>query len=592
MKVKYLRYIHIWSLIYHVCNVIYNRSLHIIEIRKKTEIGWGRNNRKIRILNQINNKELEINKNSKTNIYDIFSDDDIINNEIIMKNYYKNLKKTKFKISPKIHRLIISFKNENNMLNYPGFMNKKFIKLLNYCGKIKKLEHVNLYLYDITPNKSELLIKFCLYALKNNKKINVEADYKLKPIYYNKFLKNYIPKNDYSLHSNEKKKNFQINNSSMFKNSNINLKKYKKINIIEEQNDISELIKGTQLSNLYEKHNVNVCIIDTGINYNHPDLKDSIIDMKSTEGNYRQKKKQDNKYDFFSVSNPIDEHGHGTFIAGIIAGNGNNININGKEGIQGINKMAKLIICKALNNNNVGNISDVLECFNYCAEKNAKIINASFSTKKNYPHLYYALKELEKKGIIVVTSSGNCVQKGDEEYQESKQKGDRKTEANTNSDGNSDGGGDGNSDSGGYRECNLNLMKLYPPAYLAKLTNLLVVSNIDKDSNNDIILSKDSCYSNKYVNFGTQGNDILSTHINNQYAISGGSSFSAAIVTGVISLLFSINPNLNNNEIIDLIKNSIIQTTKLKNKVKWEGYLNVYLLIKLMIEKMGLTLVE
>lgn len=147
MGIKYLRYMHIWSLIYHVwniiqfidMNVIYNSSPNIIEISKKNEIEWGRNKAKIRILNQINNKELEINKNMKINIYDILSDNDDINYEIIMKKYYKNAKKKKFKISPKIHRLIISFKN--NTLNHSSFMNKRFIDLLNYCGKIKKLGH-------------------------------------------------------------------------------------------------------------------------------------------------------------------------------------------------------------------------------------------------------------------------------------------------------------------------------------------------------------------------------------------------------------------------------------------------------------------
>ncbi|CAD2108204.1 hypothetical protein YYG_01215 [Plasmodium vinckei petteri] len=364
----------------------------------------------------------------------------------------------------------------------------------------------------------------------------------------------------------------------MFKKPYKNLKKYNKTNIIEEYNDISEIVKGVKLSNLYEKQNVNVCIIDTGIDYDHTNLKHSIIDMKATEGNYYLKKKQNNKSNFPDISNPLDEHGHGTFIAGIVAGNANNTDNGTKEGIQGINNMAKLIICKALNNNNVGNISDILDCFDYCVEKNAKIINASFSSTRNYPSLYYAMKELERKGIIVVTSSGNCIQKSYEP-----QNGEVQAESNNEV-----------MQTHGYTECNLNLAKLYPPAYSESLTNLLVISNIIKDSNNNnnIVLSNDSCYSNKYVHFGVPGNDILSTHINNQYATSSGSSFSAAVVTGAISLLLSINPNFNNKEIIELIQKAIVPVNNLKDKVKWGGYLNVHSLVKLAIEKMQLELKE
>ncbi|CAD2094769.1 subtilisin-like protease 3, putative [Plasmodium vinckei brucechwatti] len=585
MEVKYFRYMHIWSLIYNVWNVIqfnnvniiHNNSADIIEVSKQNGIQWGNTNTKIRILNQINSKELEIKKDIKTNVDDIFSS--INNNDIddgtVIKNY-KNVKKKKLKKSQKIHRLIISFKNENTMIKYPDFMNKRFLNLLNYCGKLKKLEHINLYLYDLTPNKNELLVNFCLYALKHNNQVNVEADYKVNPAHYKKFLKKSKKKNNNSLHLNEKKQSFQVNNSSMFKKPYKNLKKYNKTNIIEEYNDISEIVKGVNLSNLYAKQYVNVCIIDTGIDYNHINLKHSIIDMKVTEGNYYQKKKRNNKSNFPDISNPLDEHGHGTFIAGIVAGNTNNTDNGIKEGIQGINKVAKLIICKALNNNNVGNISDILDCFDYCVERDAKIINASFSSTRNYPSLYYALKELERKGIIVVTSSGNCIQKSDEPQ-------DGKVQAESNNEV---------IQTHGYTECNLNLEKLYPPAYSTSLTNLLVISNIIKDSNNNIVLSNDSCYSNKYVHFGVPGNDILSTHINNQYATSSGSSFSAAVVTGAISLLLSINPKFNNKEIIELIQKAIVPVNNLKDKVKWGGYLNVHSLVKLAIEKMQLELKE
>ncbi|GAB66994.1 subtilisin-like serine protease [Plasmodium cynomolgi strain B] len=161
----------------------------------------------------------------------------------------------------------------------------------------------------------------------------------------------------------------------------------------------------------------------------------------------------------------------------------------------------------------------------------------------NYVSLFEALKTLEEKNILVVSSSGNCCP----------------TTESMNT----------------FPECNLDVKKVYPTAYSLNLRNLITVSNMIQQENGQVILSPDSCYSANYVHLAAPGDDIISTFPRNKYAISSGSSFSAAVVTGLAALVLSINARLSYEEVIDLLRGSIVQTESLRSKVKWGGFLDV-----------------
>ncbi|SBT70742.1 subtilisin-like protease 3, putative [Plasmodium malariae] len=503
---------------------------------------------------------------------------------INMRNHnkgYKHMNKELFdKLKKK--RLIINFKKYDNILNSRNFKNR-FINLLSYCGKVKKLDYINFYLYNFFANVNERLLNICLLLL-SSQRIQVEFDYKIRLTEEKNFTMNASGQHNVSnmstdsslcAHCDPMHRFFTLSNKLGFKKHMNRLRRgYKGTNIFEGY-DETKIKEGIELSIPYEKNDVHVCIVDTGIDYNHVDLKNNIIVIKQFErknnknyekskGNNEDKNKdrytdrnEDAEKDSYNYSekhpssdldNSIDGHGHGTFIAGIIAGNSPKNN----NGIRGISKRAKLIICKALNNNNAGNISDILECFNFCAKKRAKIINASFASTNNYPSLYKALKELQEKNVLVISSSGNCNSQDDSK--------------NT------------------FTECNLNVKKLYPPAYSVQLHNLIVVSNMIQEKDSHIYLSPDSCYSNNYVHLAAPGNNIISTFPSNKYAISSGSSFSAAVITGLASIIFSINSKLTNEQVIQIFRSSIVQAKSLKDKVKWGGYLNVYNLVKYAIE--------
>ncbi|MGY3736754.1 S8 family serine peptidase [Lactococcus taiwanensis] len=113
--------------------------------------------------------------------------------------------------------------------------------------------------------------------------------------------------------------------------------------------------------------NVKVAVIDSGIDYNHEDLKDNVqVELG---------------YDFVdNDTNPNDGHGHGTHVAGTIGAKGNN-----RIGIPGINWDITLVPIRVLNNANSGTSANFVKGINWATDKNIPLINYSIqSTGYNY----------------------------------------------------------------------------------------------------------------------------------------------------------------------------------------------------------------
>ncbi|CAA9988768.1 subtilisin-like protease 3, putative [Plasmodium knowlesi strain H] len=464
-------------------------------------------------------------------------------------------------------KMIIKFKQEENALQ-SALVEENTVNLLGSCGRVKKLNHIHLYLYEVFSNINERALKNCLQLLSSEHML-VEEDFQIHPVEgggCGSGMDDLIPikemggirgeapvRNGNSLRRHPGSDgSFQLSNQMAFNNFLKRLQSNRKGTNIIKGYDQTRMKEGTELSEPHEQNDVNVCIVDTGVDYNHRDLHDNVVhvlhgrdvilDQKENDEN-RSAEKECDRVDGDDGPDGMDNHGHGTFIAGIIAGNSKREN----HGIKGICKRAKLTICKALNSKNAGFVSDILKCFNFCASKEAKIINASFASTKNYLSLFEALKTLEEKNILVVSSSGNCCP----------------TSESKNA----------------FPECNLDVKKVYPTAYSKKLRNLITVSNMIQKKNAQVSLSPDSCYSAKYVHLAAPGDNIISTFPKNRYAISSGSSFSAAVVTGLASLVLSINGSLRIEEVIRLLRESIVQTESLRNKVKWGGFLDVHHLV-------------
>ncbi len=131
----------------------------------------------------------------------------------------------------------------------------------------------------------------------------------------------------------------------------------------------------------------NVCVIDTGVDYLHKDLKGKVIKGKDYVNN---------------DTNPMDDNGHGTFVAGIIAAKQGN-----REGIAGVST-GRVVAMKALNAKGEGTSYEVAEAIYGCANRtDISIINMSLGGGRSQfmeDAIGYAVNDKNK---LVVAAAGN-----------------------------------------------------------------------------------------------------------------------------------------------------------------------------------------
>jgi len=134
-------------------------------------------------------------------------------------------------------------------------------------------------------------------------------------------------------------------------------------------------------------HDVLVAIIDSGIDYNHPDLAANYVGLGFDWAN--------------NDTDPMDVYSHGTKVAGIIAAT-----INNGEGIAGLAQV-KIMAEKVFNNATGGYISDIASGICHATDQGAQIISMSLSTPDNDPLLYSTVKYAYDAGVLLVAAAGN-----------------------------------------------------------------------------------------------------------------------------------------------------------------------------------------
>lgn len=131
---------------------------------------------------------------------------------------------------------------------------------------------------------------------------------------------------------------------------------------------------------------VKVAVIDTGMDYTHPDLA----------GRYA------GGYDFVnSDSDPFDDHGHGTHVSGIIAGADNDI------GVVGVAPNAQIVALKVLDSVGSGYYSDIIAGIDYCVTHGIPIANMSLGGTYGSSQLEEACNRAAQSGVLLVAASGN-----------------------------------------------------------------------------------------------------------------------------------------------------------------------------------------
>lgn len=150
-----------------------------------------------------------------------------------------------------------------------------------------------------------------------------------------------------------------------------------------------------------------VAVIDTGVDYNHLDLRNNIW-VNNAEIPNNRKDDDGNGYvdDIYgwdcvgNDNNPIDDNGHGTHVAGIIAAENNEI------GGVGIAYGCKIMVLKAGNSSGYFNNSDIAEAIKYAYMNGASVINMSFGGSQISVAVEEAL-ESAYNSCVLVAAAGN-----------------------------------------------------------------------------------------------------------------------------------------------------------------------------------------
>ncbi|MDE1872847.1 MAG: S8 family serine peptidase [Thaumarchaeota archaeon] len=137
-----------------------------------------------------------------------------------------------------------------------------------------------------------------------------------------------------------------------------------------------------------EGQGVKVGIIDTGIDYNHPDLLGYGPSGKVVGG-----------YDYVNPNEkPLDTDGHGTEVAGIIAADGN---------FTGIVPKAKLFSYKVSSTGEAVSSDYIVKAIQQAMQDGVNVVNISLGINKTNDQIDNAIDRAVKKGIVIVVAAGN-----------------------------------------------------------------------------------------------------------------------------------------------------------------------------------------
>jgi thermitase len=275
--------------------------------------------------------------------------------------------------------------------------------------------------------------------------------------------------------------------------------------------------------------NIKIAVIDTGVDYSHPDLLNQ-IDVNVAELKGRPGVDDDNNgfvddiygYDFANKDgDPNDGHGHGTHCAGVIGATHNEI------GVAGIMKNVKILPIKFLTDEGSGETIDAISAIDYGIKRGVNIMSNSWGGGEKEQALEDAITAAEKAGITFVAAAGNDSSNNDSTAS-------------------------------------------YPANY--EVSNVISVGSYTAAG----ARSGFSNYGVKTVHVTAPGSNIISTYKDGGYTTMSGTSMATPHIAGIIGLLLSKEPNLTPGQVRERLIKTSVKTSKLVTASMSGGRVDTY----------------
>ncbi len=256
-----------------------------------------------------------------------------------------------------------------------------------------------------------------------------------------------------------------------------------------------------------------VAITDTGMNLNHPELKDNLwSNQKELKGKAGVDDDNNGIIDDIHGANfvvphptgdPTDDQGHGTHCAGIIGARGNN-----GVGVAGVNWEVKMMPVKFIAKNGVGTNADAVRAIDYAVANGAKVINNSWGGGGPSKALQDSIHNGEKNNVLFVFAAGNETD-------------------------------------------NIDVHPAYPVSH--NFSNMIGVASLGKDG----LVAPSSNFGPIATHIAAPGRTILSSYTDPEYIIFGGTSMASAFVSGAAAMVWGLNKNFKYSD----VKRILLQTS-------------------------------
>jgi len=253
-------------------------------------------------------------------------------------------------------------------------------------------------------------------------------------------------------------------------------------------------------------HGIIVAVIDTGVDYTHPDLNDN---MWTNPGEIPGNGLDDDSngfvddvhgYDFVNDDgDPMDDYYHGTHVAGTVGAEGSN-----GEGVAGVCWDVSIMALKFLNASGYGSTVDAIASIEYATQMGAKVMSNSWGGGPYDQALKDAIDAAGALGITFVAAAGNDGQNNDS-----------------------------------------------TPAYPSNFDSDNLIAVISSDQND--AKSSFSNYGLNSTDLAAPGSRIYSCALGGGYRSLSGTSMATPHVAGACALLLSINPYLTASEIRQIL---------------------------------------